>query len=171
MGLRALQKTRDSTEPPGPPAGDKDGMFCAFWSEHPQKPGKIPQAMRIIGRALPLPLRASCVQGMAGSGSYCLERAAVVGPSGLWLRFPILELYKFGDCAPSAELILTCKRGLQCLSTHCLEDQLRAHTGGLGLEESPVQITGLEGLFLPPVTASRPEGGPGAKLWETSWKG
>lgn len=87
----------------------------------------------------------------------------MVGPSGLWLRFPILELYKFGDCAPSAELILTCKRGLQCLSTHCLEDQLRAHTGGLGLEESPVQITGLEGLFLPPVTAMRPEGGPGAK--------
>lgn len=47
----------------------------------------------------------------------------------------------------------------------CLEDQLRAHIEGLGLEKSPVQIIGLEGLFLPPVAASRPEGGPEAKLW------
>lgn len=36
----------------------------------------------------------------------------------------------------------------------CLEDQPRAHTEGLGLEKSPVQIIGLGGLFLPPVTAS-----------------
>lgn len=44
------------------------------------------------------------------------------------------------------------------------------HMEGPGLEESPVQITGLEGLLLPPATASRPEAGPGAKLWVTSWR-
>lgn len=53
----------------------------------------------------------------------------------------------------------------------CLEDQLRVHTEGLGLEKSPVQITGLEGLLLPPVTASRPEGGPAARFWVASWRG
>lgn len=50
------------------------------------------------------------------------------------------------------------------------KDEMKVCVERPGLGQSAVQIGGLGGLLLPPNAASRPEGGPGAKLQGTSWR-